>query len=208
MNLLKACALVLIAGLLGGSLFLSSGVYDIGADAPHSRPVFTLMEMFRERAIAAHAKGIVVPPLDDPALLAEGAEHYAAMCSGCHLAPGKAISELRAGLYPQPPNFSEHAHADAAEAFWVIKHGIKMTAMPAWGTSHTDQAIWGLVAFLHQLPELSPAQYQQLTGATDDHAHHHPAAHDGDGDGDGDEHEHRDLDAAQESPTEATPPSH
>ncbi len=204
MNLLKACALVLIAGLLGGSLFLYSGVYDISADTPHLRPVFALMEMFRERAIAAHAKGIVVPPLDDPALLAEGAEHYAAMCSGCHLAPGKANSELRAGLYPQPPNFSEHAHADAAEAFWVIKHGIKMTAMPAWGTSHNDQAIWGLVAFVRQLPELSPAQYQQLTGATDDHAHHHPTAHDGDSD----DHEHRDLDAAQESPTEAMPPSH
>lgn len=203
MNLLKTSALVLLASLLGGGLFLYSGVYDIGADAPHSRPVFTLMEMFRERAITAHAKGITVPPLDDPALLAEGAEHYAAMCSGCHLAPGKSNTELRAGLYPQPPNFSEHAHADAAEAFWVIKHGIKMTAMPAWGASHNDQAIWGLVAFVRQLPELSPAQYQQLTIASDDHAHHHPAAHEADGD----EHEHRDHDDAQEASTETTLPN-
>ncbi len=208
MNLLKTSALVLLASLLGAGLFLYSGVYDIGADAPHSRPVFTLMEMFRERAITAHAKGITVPPLDDPALLAEGAEHYAAMCSGCHLAPGKSNTELRAGLYPQPPNFSEHARADAAEAFWVIKHGIKMTAMPAWGTSHTDQAIWGLVAFVRQLPELSPARYQQLTDASDNHAPHDAAAHEADGDEHEHEHAHRDHDAAQESPTEATPPSH
>jgi mono/diheme cytochrome c family protein len=203
---LKACALLLIAVLLGGSLILYSGVYDIGADTPHLRPVFALMEMFRERAIAAHAKGIAVPPLDNPALLAEGAEHYAAMCSDCHLAPGKSNTELRAGLYPQPPNFSKHAQADAAEAFWVIKHGIKMTAMPAWGASHSDQAIWGLVAFVRQLPELSPARYQQLTGATGDHAHHHPAAHDADGDEH--EHEYRDHDAAQESPAETSSLNH
>jgi mono/diheme cytochrome c family protein len=202
MSLLKACALLLITGLLAGSLMVYSGVYDIGADAPHLRPVFAVMEMFRERAIAAHAKGIVVPPLDDPALLAEGAEHYAAMCGGCHLAPGESNTALRAGLYPQPPNFSKHAPA-AAEAFWVIKHGIKMTAMPAWGRSHNDQAIWGLVAFVRQLPELSPTQYTQLTGATNDLAHHHRDAHDAhDGD-----HVHRDHDATQESPTAATPPT-
>lgn len=178
MNLLRACLLLLVTGLLGGSAILYSGVYDIGADSPHLRPVFALMELFRERAIAAHAKDIVVPPLDDPAFLTEGAEHYAAMCSGCHLAPGKPNTELRVGLYPQPPEFSRHSHASAAETFWVIKHGIKMTAMPAWGLTHSDRAIWGLVAFIQKLPDLSPAQYRNLTNTSDDRAHHHSVAHD------------------------------
>ena len=173
MKLLKTCVLLAIMGLLGGGVFLYSGVYDIGADAPHFPVVFALLETFRERSIATHAKGIVVPPLDDPTLIAEGAEHYAAMCSGCHLAPATKDSDIRAGLYPQPPNLTEPLDIDAAQAFWIIKHGVKMTAMPAWGTTHGDQAIWGLVAFVRQLPKLSIEQYEQVTGKAGGHEHHH-----------------------------------
>lgn len=50
-----------------------------------------------------------------------------------------------------------------AEAFWTIKHGVKMTAMPAWGRTHSDPLIWDLVAFLRRLPALSPAEYEALT---------------------------------------------
>src|SRR3546814_6392165 len=51
----------------------------------------------------------------------------------------------------------------ASEQFWIIKHGIKMTAMPAWGKTHDDRLIWDMVAFIRQLPSLSPAQYQAMT---------------------------------------------
>ena len=173
MHTLKTIAYLFVAGLFSAILFIYSGVYDMGADAPHWRPVFALMDLLRERSIVAHARGIEVPPLDTPELIAEGAEHYAAMCSGCHLAPGKGNSEIRAGLYPQPPNLSMHTLADPAEAFWVIKHGIKMTAMPAWGASHDDTAIWGLVAFINKLPSLSEAQYVAITGGNQSPAHHH-----------------------------------
>jgi mono/diheme cytochrome c family protein len=76
-------------------------------------------------------------------------------------------SELRQGLYPLPPNLSQ-VRVDPKDAFWIIKHGIKMTAMPAWGASHSDQAIWTIVAFLKKLPELSPAQYKTMTANTHD----------------------------------------
>ncbi|MBI2801614.1 MAG: cytochrome c [Gammaproteobacteria bacterium] len=199
MNILKACLLLLIIGLFGGGLFVYSGVYNIGADVPHFPPVFAVLETFRDRSIAAHAQGVTAPPLDDPALIAEGGEHYAAMCSGCHLAPGKKNSEIRAGLYPQPPNLTEHVHTDAAEAFWVIKHGVKMTAMPAWGTTHDDQAIWGLVAFLQKLPGLSAEQYEHLAGRAAGHGHHHGTAQGNDDD----EQQQGDHDAAYEAPATA-----
>lgn len=173
MHTLKTIVLLFVAVLLGATLFVYSGIYNMGADAPHWRPVFWVMELLRERSIAAHARGIEVPPLDTPELIAEGAEHYAAMCSGCHLAPAKGNSEIRAGLYPQPPNLSMHTLPDPAEAFWVIKHGIKMTAMPAWGASHDDEAIWGLVAFIGKLPSMSEAQYVTITGGDQPHEHHH-----------------------------------
>jgi hypothetical protein len=83
------------------------------------------------------------------------------MCTECHLAPGRLDSEIRPGLYPQPPNLSQ-VRIDPKDAFWVIKHGIKMSAMPAWGGSHDDATIWSMVAFLQKLPDLTPAQYQDI----------------------------------------------
>ena len=119
------------------------------------------MQALRERSIEHHAQDIKVPKLDDPQLILKGAGQYAAMCTGCHLAPGMVDSEIRPGLYPQPPELSKF-RPDPREAFWVIKHGIKMSAMPAWGFSHDDPTIWSMVAFLQKLPDLSPQQYKDM----------------------------------------------
>lgn len=136
-----------------------------------------------------------MPNLADKDLVALGAEHYSAMCSGCHLAPGINDTEIRAGLYPLPPNLAT-SKRPPAEQFWIIKHGIKMSGMPAWGKTHDDEAIWGLVAFLRQLPDLNVTEYATLTGSSEeakhDHAEHEnasedPASHDhADGAHDGD----------------------
>jgi len=91
------------------------------------------------------------------------------MCSMCHLAPGMEITELHMGLYPQPPVFyqAEDEHDDIKDTFWVIKNGIKLTGMPAWGASHSDKEIWALVAFINRLNTVSAADYQKLTTAKD-----------------------------------------
>ncbi|QBB70734.1 cytochrome c [Pseudolysobacter antarcticus] len=164
MTFLKALLLVLLLGVLGATAFVYFGLFDIAADHPHSALVFDLMETTRVRAIAAHATAVTVPPLDDPSLLPMGAEHYAAMCTECHLAPGMEDSEIRAGLYPQPPKLSDYPHPDAAQLFWVIKHGLKMSGMPAWGPTHDDTMIWAMVVFVQKLPTLTPSQYQALVG--------------------------------------------
>ncbi|WP_064504855.1 c-type cytochrome [Frateuria defendens] len=168
----------LAALALGLVLYAYSGLYGIGADDPHTRPVAALLETLRERAIHTRAAGIEVPNLDDPAMIAEGAEHYAAMCTGCHLAPGMSDSEIRPGLYPQPPNLAEHGVHDPREAFWVIKHGVKLSAMPAWGSSHDDATIWNMVAFIRKLPGMTPEQYQALAGEAGEGGHEHGHGHD------------------------------
>lgn len=173
-----------IAGLLlaltvGGVFF--HGNIDLGADSPHWPWVASIIEHYRDAAIRRNAADIAVPvKLDDPALIRTGAEHYEAMCTGCHLSPENRDSEIRAGLYPRPPDLSQQRIHDPAEAFWVIKHGIKFTAMPAWGASHGDDDIWAMVAFLKKLPSLSMADYQHLVQEADTqetnvepHHHHH-----------------------------------
>jgi mono/diheme cytochrome c family protein len=175
MTTLKICLVVAVAAIAFAALFVYSGAFDVAADTPHSALVYAVMETVRDRSIAVRIKGIEVPPLDDPKLIADGGQHYAEMCVDCHLAPGAKESEIREGLYPQPPNLTEHMHASSAEMFWVIKHGIKMSAMPAWGKTHDDRSIWGIVAFLQKLPEFTPDQYQALVarnGEADHHRHH------------------------------------
>lgn len=171
MNLLTSfLAGALLIGVAGIAYFVV-GAYDVGADVPHTKLVFWMLEKVRDRSVAVRTAKVAVPPLDSPALVMSGARHYAAMCAGCHLAPGMKDSELRAGLYPQPTDLSLRVRPPS-ESFWIIKHGLRMTAMPAWGVTHDDAAIWGLVAFLQDLPRLSPEEYHRLAKNASA-SHHH-----------------------------------
>ena len=161
-------AVVLLA--VGVAAF--AGAYNVAADDPHWSTTNNLLQWARDRSIAARVGTQVVPNLADQDLIALGAEHYAAMCSGCHLAPGLSGSELQAGLYPQPPDLSRKQRPPS-EQFWIIKHGIKMTGMPAWGTTHDDEAIWGLVAFVRQIPRLDATEYAALVGTSETSSHTH-----------------------------------
>jgi mono/diheme cytochrome c family protein len=162
-------AILAVAALLAGAAYL--GVYDVGADAPHSKAVYWTIEQLRRRSIAVRAARVVAPAnLEDPRRIASGAALYAEMCSGCHLAPGMKRTEISQGLYPQAPELSRGTALSPAESFWVIKHGVKLTAMPAWGRTHSDALIWDMVAFLNRLPSLSAAQYQAaVSSAPADH---------------------------------------
>jgi mono/diheme cytochrome c family protein len=139
------------------------GLYNVAADVPHTQPVYWLVETLRERSVAARARDIVVPSnLDDANRISKGAGQYADMCSGCHLAPGMKRTEISQGLYPRPPELRHKTDLTAAEQFWIVKHGVKMTAMPAWGVTHDDELLWDVVAFVRKLPELTPEQYQTM----------------------------------------------
>jgi mono/diheme cytochrome c family protein len=175
MKLLVAALLITGALVASAFAFVYAGIFNVAADSPHYAFIHTIMQTVRSRSIATRAKDIQPPPLDDAAMIATGARHYAAMCSGCHLAPDATNdSDMRAGLYPKPPDLTKHLHASPAEAFWVIKHGIKMSGMPAWGVTHDDASIWGLVAFLQKLPELTAAQYQALARTEGESYHQQP----------------------------------
>jgi len=141
-----------------------SGAYNIAADVRHWPLTERLLETVRTRSIEARARGLALPAdLDGEKRVLAGAGQYAEMCETCHLAPGVETTPLRQGLYPRPPDFTRRAHGmDARADFWVIKHGIKMTAMPAWGASHDDEKIWNLVAFLRKLPALDRQRYREM----------------------------------------------
>jgi mono/diheme cytochrome c family protein len=161
---LQIAAIAAVVGLAipaAGALFIYGGVYDIGADAPHTKPVFWLIEQLRDRSIAVRAKRLTPPAdLDNPSRIATGGHLYGALCTACHLAPGMEKTDLAKGLYPKAPQLAYGTDLTPGEQFWIVKHGIKLTAMPAWGKTHSDAELWDLVAFLKKMPDLDPGQYQ------------------------------------------------
>ena len=163
--------IILVIAAAFAGIFVYAGLYNIGADKPHSKLVYNILDTLRERSIAANASGIK-PPADLNSLkrIQAGAGLYAEMCTGCHLGPGVEPSEMSQGLYPQAPQLARGNDHTPAQQFWIIKHGVKLSAMPAWGKTHNDELIWDMVAFLQQLPKMSPEQYKQIVAsAPEDH---------------------------------------
>lgn len=174
--------ILLIIGLLiaGGVVYFFSGRYDISATQPHWRMTLWIINTIRDRSIDYHSKGIKPHDLKDPELLKVGIDHYHEMCRLCHGAPEDPREEFAKGLYPKPPNLTakDIQQMDDAEVFWILKNGIKMTGMPAFGPTHSDDELWGVVAFWRRLPGLKPEQYKELVGASGsqtekEEPHHH-----------------------------------
>jgi mono/diheme cytochrome c family protein len=163
---------VLVVVLGAGAVFYT-GVYDVAATTPHWPVARTILETARLRSIKAHAAGTAAPPgLDDPAKVLIGVAHYAAHCAVCHGAPGVPRGDIGRGLYPPPPDLAKTTPLySPAELFWILKHGIKMTGMPAW-SDHSDEELWGTVAFLEKLPGMSEQDYARLVMASMAHGGH------------------------------------
>ena len=171
MRFIGALIFWIVIAIIAYFVVAFTGTYPVGADVPHWGVTSHAIGFLREHTVERRAADIKPPSLDDPALVKLGAQHYAEMCTGCHLAPGMGHSELRDGLYPKPPNLTRFA-PNPAESFWIIKHGLKMTAMPAWGETHDDHTIWAMVAYLQKQPRMSAAEFHALTanaGAMEGH---------------------------------------
>lgn len=166
---------------LSGFAFIHSGIYDVTATEEHSAIGKWALHTTMKKSVEARASDIDVPGnLSSQEMIRQGARAYDQLCAACHLKPGQDNTLIRQGLNPTPPALTEAGHFGPAGQFWVIKNGIKMTGMPAWGSTHEDQDLWEITAFVQQLPKLSEQQYasflQPEAGATmadDGHAHDH-----------------------------------
>jgi mono/diheme cytochrome c family protein len=149
-----------LAGAAAAALLVASGVYNIAATEQHTLPVYRLLEYGMQRSVKLRAAAITVPDLTDPQRLRNGFALFRDQCVQCHGAPGVAPEPFALGLTPAPANLVGAAReSKAAELFWVIKYGIKMSGMPAWKYRMSEGDIWDVVAFVDLLPALSPREY-------------------------------------------------
>lgn len=146
-------------------IFMFSGSYNLSATIPHMKATEAAIVMMKEKSIKANSRNITVPDLIGDNLILSGFKGYDAMCVTCHAAPGKSASVIADGLYPKPPELANRESIEKwndKELFWIIKNGIKLTGMPAYGPTHSDEDLWSIVAFLNRLPEMSEKVYKAL----------------------------------------------
>jgi mono/diheme cytochrome c family protein len=152
--------------MLGGAaIVVYAGLYDVSATAPHTRFVYSLLETSMRRAVQVRAREIPVPPLGAPEQLARGAACFRALCVQCHGAPGVAPEPMAMSMEPLPGSLIDaRRHWRPQELYLITRDGIKMSGMPAWRLRLGEEDLWSVVAFLDQLPALSPANYASSAG--------------------------------------------
>jgi mono/diheme cytochrome c family protein len=164
--------IVAVAGFV-----LATGRFNVAATAP---PDFTdkLAPWVLEKSIERRVGEVGDPVSRDPGAVARGMTHYRENCLPCHGAPGVDAAEFQEGMNPSPPGIDADVvqHDSDAELFWVIKNGIRMTGMPAFGVNHKDDEIRDIVAFVRHVPQLTDAEREALKAPPVGEEHHHDAA--------------------------------
>lgn len=178
-NVLVALLLLASAAVVGGLGFAYSGRADVAASSPHWPLTRWFLSTAMESAVARQARQIAPPPfLDQPDRIQAGVVAYDAMCAQCHGAPGVKPGVVGEGLNPEPPDLAKAAGEwSPAETFWITKHGIRMTGMPAFGETHSDDELWEVVAAVRRLPDMSPAEYRRLADSRGEAGHEHGGEH-------------------------------
>lgn len=152
--------LIILAGAV--ATFAYSGFYNVSALQPHNEAVRYILHTVMHRSVEWHAAEVSERELTQKQASA-GFPGYDEMCAGCHGAPGQERDAIGKGLNPKPPDLSRRATEwKPNELFWIVRNGIKMTAMPAFGASHDDDTIWNIVAFVRSMPGLSAEDYKIL----------------------------------------------
>jgi cytochrome c553 len=153
-------AVVVVLGLI---LYAWSGLYNIAASEPHLEVTHWFLDFGMRRAVSTHSLTISAPDLDDPDLITLGAEHFQGGCATCHGAPNQTRSPIVEQMLPRPPDLTRAAKTWTAEQlFWIVKHGLKFTGMPAWVAQGRDDEVWAVVAFLRALPDITSSRYRVL----------------------------------------------
>ncbi len=159
--------LLALAGLaLAGLAFAWSGILNIGASTGH----WAITSWFLHWSMGNSVRTWSLLTVDDEYVaamdrdhLVAAAGHFAAQCSVCHGAPGEAPSPVMRAATPAAPDLatSEGKWKDR-ELFWIIRHGVKYTPMPAWPAGERLDEIRGMVALVRSLPGMAPEAWREL----------------------------------------------
>jgi len=117
-----------------------------------------------ETVLATRAKHILVrrssrlgvpdPPTDIQASVQEGDKLFGTECGACHGLDGHKPTDAGRWMYPRAADLTSRdvqSYSDG-ELFWIIRNGIRLSGMPAFGKVESDEHIWNLVHYVRTLP--------------------------------------------------------
>lgn len=97
--------------------------------------------------------GVPPEPARTAASVTEGGKLYGVECSMCHGLDGKTPTDAGRWMYPRAADLASSAvqqYSDR-ELFWIVKNGIRLSGMPAFGKVESDEHVWQLVHYVRTL---------------------------------------------------------
>jgi len=134
------------------------GLMPVSADGTHSRLEARVMPVVLHASIVRHGSGETNPVVLNEDNLKAGVDTYKAMCARCHSTPEGNPSVYGQSFYPPAPQLPKGmANYTDSQLFWLIKHGIRNTGMPAWAAMLSDDEIWQIVSLLKNSQDPPPS---------------------------------------------------
>jgi thiosulfate dehydrogenase len=153
-----AAIVILPVGALG---YFRMGFADAQSDVAPSAFESQMMGAAVHAAVARSAAKLPAPIVDDD-MLVIGGKLYVRGCQGCHGEFGKPFAENH-GSYPPIPQlpYSGTPYTEP-QIYWVVKHGIRMTGMSAYGRFYSEEQLWSIAAFLQRIRSLPPGVAERI----------------------------------------------
>jgi len=155
-------------GIVGVFGWVGYQLFTTGFSAktePHALEIL-IARQIRHLAIPIEKRNAQNPIPLSPDVIQESLAHFADHCAICHANNGSGQTPIGKNVYPKAPDLrlADTRSMSDGEIFWVIHHGIRFTAMPAWGEGDPaqDKASWKLVHFIRHLPQLTPEELDQM----------------------------------------------
>lgn len=147
---------------IGGIAYFALGFSPIRADAKPSALETTVLRAAVRASVRRSAAGVPSPPAASDDDKVAGGKLYVLGCQGCHGELGGPYQEDN-DLYPSPPQLP-HAGTQYSEPelYWIVKHGVRMTGMSAYGPFYSEKELWSLAAFLRRIDKLPPGMIEKI----------------------------------------------
>ena len=148
-------AVVVVLG--AGFLCVRFGLMDPRADIPVNSMERRMAMPSLDASVDRRAPQITNPIQPTDANLTAGMKVYQTNCTSCHGDIDHPHGMLADSLYPRAPQFVEDApDMQENQNFYIIQHGIRLSGMPAWKQTLSEQEMWQVTTFLSHMDKLPP----------------------------------------------------
>jgi thiosulfate dehydrogenase len=153
---------VVVAVALAMVIYARGGHMAVNADSAPSSVERWAANAALDAAMEHQAPRVENPVPKTDANLIDGMKLYAMNCGVCHGGLDRKQNALGGAFYPPAPQILVDALDDPEwHIFFAVKHGVRLTGMPAWGKVMSDSDLWKITAFVKNINQLPPAVEQQ-----------------------------------------------